>query len=889
MRYGFFVLVCTAIMKPMKSVLLFCLGFLFSVSLSAQGPARIEGDVLVVVKENSKIEDIASRVNQEMGLLVDLKINKLVSAPMRTYLLNFNEQEVSLRELLYVLRKTEGVSMAQGNHIVENRDTTPNDPFYNLQWHHNNSGDNDIDTPAAWDITTGGITATGDDIVVCVVETNGTNWAQADIVDNHWVNIHEIPNNGVDDDDNGFIDDYDGWNNVQDNDNVGTGNHGTQVSSMIGAKGNNGTGIAGVNWDVKIMQVHMGGISEANVVASYTYPWIMRKLYNETNGAKGAFVVVTNSSWGIDQGQPDESPIWCAMYDSLGMAGVLSCGATSNSEYDVDALGDLPTACPSDYLVSVTATDDNDVRTFSAFGATTIDLGAPGDNVYLAGNNNYGNTSGTSFASPCVAGAIALVYSAPCVSFMSIAYADPAMAAQMMKGYIMDGTDAAPALAGECITGGRLNVKNSIDLILAACSNDDCIAPFSILANQTPGQLDYTLSWAAIPSQESFTVQFRPQGGSWTTVENVVTNSLTLNDLLSCSTYEVQINALCNGETSEWSSVYTFETDGCCENPSQLTISNINETGATLSWNAILAAEGYTLILIDAQGNQVIVTETTGTSGNFTGLEPCSAYTATVTSICASNGLPVISTIDFNTFGCGACDDLDYCETIASTEYEYIENISLGTMNNTSGNNDGYAFFQDQSIILELGETYTLSATPGYVGDAYNQNFRGWIDFNSNGIFETSELIFSPQTTETTVSEDFTVPGNAALGTTRMRIAMSYAGWFQTAIPDACGDNDTGESEDYCVTIINPINVAEKEATRFSVFPNPATEYIQWSNKETYTNIAIFNLSGQMIRQISNPTENRLSIEGIADGLYILRATNNAGSVFSKELVILPK
>lgn len=874
----------------MRSILSFCLGLLFSTTLIAQSASRVQGDVLVMIKENSSVHEITKSINLQMGVLVDLRVDKLVSAPMRTYLLKFNENQVSLRELLYVLKNNDAVQMAQGNRLVKNRDTTPNDPFYNLQWHHSNTGDNDIDTPAAWDITTGGLTATGDEIVVCVVEGSGTNWAQADIVDNHWVNTNEIPNNGVDDDNNGYIDDYDGWNNSQSNDNIGTGNHGTQVSSMIGAKGNNGTGITGVNWDVKIMQVQMGGITEANVVASYTYPWEMRKLYNETNGDKGAFVVATNSSWGIDQGQPDNSPIWCAMYDSLGTAGILSCGATSNSEYDVDALGDLPTACPSDYLISVTATDDNDVRTFSAYGATTIDLGAPGDNVYLAGNNNYGTTSGTSFASPCVAGAIALVYSAPCISFMSIAYADPALAAEMMKQYIMNGTDASPALAGECITGGRLNVKNSLDLLLAACSNEDCIAPFSIQADQIPGQISYEIQWASIPSQESFTLQYRPAGGSWTVIENVTTNNFTLENLLACTDYEIQISAICAGETSEWSSIFAFETDGCCLNPNQVSVSNITETGATLQWNQVLAAEGYTVILLDAQGNEQTVVEVNGNSYTFSGLATCANYTATVVSTCVGIGLPVFATAEFNTFGCGACDDLDYCETLATTDYEFIDNVTLATLNNTSGNNEGYAFFQDQSVILEIGQTYTISATPGFEGDAYNQNFRGWIDFNSNGTFDTDELILNPgSASETTVSSTFTVPTTASTGTTRMRVAMAYAGWFQTTIPDACGDNDSGESEDYCVTIIQPVGVSEVSSFAFNFYPNPASSFIEWKSADKISNISIFNTNGQLVRQTTNTNSNRLEVNDLAEGLYLVRATNAGGNVFSKQLMILPR
>ncbi len=101
--------------------------------------------------------------------------------------------------------------------------------------------------------------------------------------------------------------------------------------------------IAGANWDVKLMVVTRDGISEAAVIESYTYPLEMRQLYNSTGGTKGAFVVATNSSWGIDNADPTDYPLWCAFYDSLGAVGVLSCGATANNNVNIDVVGDMPT------------------------------------------------------------------------------------------------------------------------------------------------------------------------------------------------------------------------------------------------------------------------------------------------------------------------------------------------------------------------------------------------------------------------------------------------------------------------------------------------------------------------------------------------------------------
>ena len=378
---------------------------------------------------------------------------------------------------LGTLRGHRHVRAAQLNHVVTHRETVPNDPNFGQQWHHVESGDHDIDSDLAWDVTTGGFAGNGSRIVVAVLEGGGSNYNHVDLIDNHWTNPFEIPDNGIDDDNNGYVDDFNGWNSGNNSDNIAGGGHGTSVSGMIGATGNNGSGGAGVNWDVDIMQVDMAnGLSESNVIAAYEYPKTMRDLFNASGGTEGAFVVATNASWGIDQANPANYPLWCAYYDELGASGILNCGATTNAALNVDAVGDMPTACGSDYMVSVTATNSNDVRTFSGYGVNTIDLGAPGDQVYLpSGSSGYGNTSGTSFASPCVAGAIGLVYSVPCPDLADLSIANPQGAADLVRGYIFNGVDLVPNLLTEVATGGRLNVANSVNLALEGCGPVECI------------------------------------------------------------------------------------------------------------------------------------------------------------------------------------------------------------------------------------------------------------------------------------------------------------------------------------------------------------------------------------------------------------------------------
>jgi hypothetical protein len=371
--------------------------------------------------------------------------------------------------MLQLVRSYHEVRAAQFNHIVEER-LVPNDTQYASQWHHNDPSDNDIDTPEAWDVTTGGTAANGHRIVSCVVEFGGANWSHTDLIGNHWVNTHEINNNNIDDDANGRIDDYDGWNVGTDTDAISAGGHGTAVSGMIGSVGNNSNGGAGVNWDVEIMQVQAQNLTEAGVILAYDYPYDMRNQFNNTNGALGAFVVSVNSSWGIDNADADNYPIWCNFYDDMGMVGILNCGATANNNVNIDVVGDMPTGCTSEYMIAVTATNSSDVRTFSGYGIVSIDLGAPGASVWLpSGGSGYSGTSGTSFASPCVAGAIALLYAAPCAQLANDAITNPAGIALLIRNYIFDGVDPVANLAAEVATGGRLNVNNSLQLVINNC------------------------------------------------------------------------------------------------------------------------------------------------------------------------------------------------------------------------------------------------------------------------------------------------------------------------------------------------------------------------------------------------------------------------------------
>ncbi|MFN0030719.1 MAG: S8 family serine peptidase [Flavobacteriales bacterium] len=861
--------------KPVIIILLICSSLL----AYTQKAATVFGEVLIKLQTEVGPEEFEKSIQEQIGILPEFKYVSCVSEYMHIHLFSFDENEMAKEELLRMINAQPDVVVAQANHIISER-VVPDDPFFGQQWHHVQSEDHDIDTDLAWDITTGGYTATGDEIVICNVEPNGATWAQADIAPNHWINENEIADNNLDDDNNGYVDDVDGWNSAADNDDISGGNHGTQTSSMMGAKGNNTTGIAGVNWDVKIMQVQMGGVNENNVIAAYEYPLTMRRLYNQTNGVEGAFVVAVNSSWGTDNGQPEDAPLWCAMYDSLGAQGVLSCGATANNNVNIDLVGDLPTGCPSEYMIAVTATNNEDVRTFSGYGQTLIDLGAPGEDVYLAGNSSYGTTSGTSFASPCVAGAVALAYSTPCTSFMEIVNADAATGAQIIRDAIFDGTDAVANLGDECVTGGRLNVNNTINLLLNNCESGTCVAPFAVQAIQETGTTNYTISWLATNSANSFTLQYRPvDSGPWTEATSLLNNSYFLNDLLSCTPYEVQLMTTCDESESQWTESFIFTTDGCCINPAQYQTISVTATAATISWSDVLAAENYTITFGPDGGPVITVNDVTETNYTFEELEACTNYTISVFSSCVGPE-PVPTSYTFNTPGCGDCEDLGYCEVTADADLEYIENVTLGDINNTSADDGGYILVAGQTTILNAGSQYTIYCTPGYAGFSYNEYFKAWIDYDADGEFEEpTELVFDAGGgTTSEVSGSFTVPISVQDGIVRMRVGMSYYGSFGSGeIPVACGANEYGETEDYCVVLDDDVTVSEMESGSFSVYPNPFSGEVFFYNPQLNGNnmlhIKCTDNAGRTVYQGQCTNGNQTDMSQLCSGLYLVEIT----------------
>ncbi len=466
-------------------------GFCQSPNLQTESSGnRRAGEILVQLEPNQTFDKVFA--GQSFFVL-----KNVVAPDWHILLLGFDEQPGQGEAALNKVNRLPGVRVAQWNHEAESR-ATPNDPSWASQ-----TDMTLIGMPRAWDGSTGGVMYTrdsirGDTIVVAVLE-EGFLITHPDITPNLWHNWGEHPGNNFDDDGNGYVDDYTGWDPVDGASGPGnTAPHGTSVCGIVGARGNNNLGVSGVNWNVKLMVMTHSAKFESDIVAAYYYVAKMRRRYNESNGNEGAFVVATNASFGIDGGKPAQHPLWCAVYDSLGRVGVLNIGATANSNVNVDLVGDIPSTCPSQYLVGVTnVVASSDVKSISAgYGAESIDIGSPGDGSFTTaigsgGTAGYANFTGTSAATPHVTGAVALLYSLDCPSLAGDALSNPAACALRFKELLLKSATPNSSLEGITVTGGRLDVAAAADSVRASCGGSSGpLAIFAIQPNPTRSTLE---------------------------------------------------------------------------------------------------------------------------------------------------------------------------------------------------------------------------------------------------------------------------------------------------------------------------------------------------------------------------------------------------------------
>ena len=322
----------------------------------------------------------------------------------------------------------------------------PNDPHFSEQWALNNSGQNggkakaDISAVLAWSVTKG-----SDDVVVAVLDS-GVDYAHVDLVTNMWHRPEGMPQ--YTDDELGTFDDLNGFNATSNfDDPMDENGHGTHCAGVIGAEGDNDEGIAGINWNVKIMPLKFlgrGGFGTTkDAIEAINYTIDRRK--------NGVNIAIISASWGsTSYSKALEDAIRAA-----GENGILFVAAAGNDGTDNDRRPHYPSNYKLPNVISVAALDNTDSLTsFSNFGAKTVHIAAPGKDIQSTWlNGQYREASGTSMATPQVAGVAALILST-----------EPGLKVEKLRERVLRSVDKIAALNGKVESGGRINAAKAIGM-----------------------------------------------------------------------------------------------------------------------------------------------------------------------------------------------------------------------------------------------------------------------------------------------------------------------------------------------------------------------------------------------------------------------------------------
>lgn len=322
-----------------------------------------------------------------------------------------------------------------------------NDPGLSRLWGFRDASQGGMAVNAAYDSFG---SSTGEKVIVAVVDT-GVDYNHEDLKPVMWTNAGEIAGNGIDDDNNGYIDDVHGIDTLdRDSNGAATGDpmdthsHGTHVSGSIGAKQNNGLGVAGVASNVEIMAIRTvpnnGDETDIDVAESF--------LYAAKHGAK-----IINCSFGKSRNEGGD--LVKDTINHIGQEyGVLVVVAAGNSSQDIDRRLTYPASFDSESMLVVAATTSSGgMASFSNYGLVNVDLAAPGSGIYsTTPRNRYGNMSGTSMASPNAAGVAAEVLSR-----------HPELSPYQLKQILMDNVTRVSRYENRMVAGGQINLLKTLE------------------------------------------------------------------------------------------------------------------------------------------------------------------------------------------------------------------------------------------------------------------------------------------------------------------------------------------------------------------------------------------------------------------------------------------
>jgi subtilisin family serine protease len=537
-----------------------------------EGHEAVAGEVLVRFASSSRAADRAA-VALQLDVDQDVAVGGVGARRLRS-------RRFSVETMLASLRGRPDVVYAEPNYILSTTDT-PNDPQFGNLWGLLNIGqqiagvfgtnDADIDATAAWEISKG-----SSSVAVGVIDT-GIDYTHPDLAANVWsaptafsVTVGGVPitcGAGT----HGFNAITRTCNPMDDN------NHGTHVSGTIGAVGNNGQGVVGVNWTTRIIGGKFldasGHGSTANAIDAIEFMIQAKAAFAGSNGAN---VRVLNNSWG-------GGGFSSALLDEINSAnanGMLFAAAAGNAGTNNDVFPFYPANYSASNVIAVAATNNTDsLAWFSNYGSS-VDLAAPGDNILSTTiGGTYQFFSGTSMATPQVSGAAALLLSACSLSTANV------------KATLRANVDVLGSLTGFVDTNGRLNVDHAI----RACATPGVPpAPSNVAAFAGDGQVNVT--WAQIPSATQYSVKrSTTPGGPYSTIATVTTTAYLDTAVVNGTTYYYVVSATGSGGTGPNSSEVSATPHVSLPAAPSALKAKAGDARVTLSWAGSLGATSYTV------------------------------------------------------------------------------------------------------------------------------------------------------------------------------------------------------------------------------------------------------------------------------------------------------
>jgi C1A family cysteine protease/chitodextrinase len=420
--------------------------------------------------------------------------------------------------------------------------------------------------------------------------------------------------------------------------------------------------------------------------------------------------------------------------------------------------------------------------------------------------------------------------------------------------------------------------------ILGGDTEDPTVPSNFVSSNITMTSVD--LDWNASTDNVGVVGYDVYQNGSLlTATTNTYYNVSGLNSGASYSYYVIAKDAIGNESAASATVNITTLTDTEAPTvPANINSSSITNNSVALNWSSSTDNVGVTGY--DVYKDGAYLASTSATTYSVTGLSNATTYTFYVKAKDAAGNVSVASSlIDVTTL-----DEVvvvDYCDLYAtSARFEWIDVVGLNDLYNTSASNNGYGDFTNLIANVSAGSSYTLSISSAYKRRVYTEYWNVWIDFNANGDFTSDEIVVQGSVADGDVyTETVDIPLTATIGQTRMRVAMSDAGYS-----DACGSIKYGEVEDYTVNIAAKFTpntnetigkkLGENEVADIKVYPNPAQDKLFVEIPFDNAKVKIISSTGAIVKEfVLNREENTINISDLVNGLYILSVQDEKGPI----------